>query len=311
MAKILLGNIRGKKGDTGNGLTIMDYFDTIDELPTDPMPGDAYGVKNDEGHYDIHIYSFNKGWVNNGTLQPDINEQAPNYGEATTLENLTSGEKISIAFGKIKKATRELISHLSNKENPHNVTASQVGAFHSMGFMSEYDTVLAAASLPGTNGYSFFAVDGSPLHTAEDSAFINREVQYLVFVDDAYGARRTVVALGYSYGGVKIRRWFSNGWLSDWVTIIAKGETATNADTVDGVHAYNLATLAANGTSHGTSYLLFCQHNVRNDNRFVIKIEGVDVSVDHAVLADTLTDGKFEKLREDVDKIAAKVGLEL
>ena len=128
---IPIGNIRGpqgEKGDTGNGLTIFDYYDTIDELPSNPLPGDAYGVKNDDGKYEIHIYSPNKGWVNNGALQPDINEQAPNYDESTKLENLSSGEKISLAFGKIARAVKDLISHLGNKSNPHGVTANQIGA---------------------------------------------------------------------------------------------------------------------------------------------------------------------------------------
>ena len=114
MDGIYIGNIRGPKGDTGNGLTIFNYFDTIDELPSNPSAGDAYGIKNEDGKYDIYIYSPNKGWVNNGALQPDINEQAPNYDESTTLESLISSEKISLAFGKIKKAINELISHLAD-----------------------------------------------------------------------------------------------------------------------------------------------------------------------------------------------------
>ena len=110
MQEIFIGNIRGPKGDTGNGLTIKEFYSTIDELPDNPSVGDAYGV-GEEGAYEIYIYSATKGWVNSGAFQPDINEQAPNYDEATTLESLTSGEKISIAFGKIKKAIKEFITH--------------------------------------------------------------------------------------------------------------------------------------------------------------------------------------------------------
>ena len=130
MAEFYIGNIRGLKGDTGTGLTIKDFYSSLDELTTaipNPNEGDAYGVGEAEP-YDIYIYSQRKGWVNSGSLQPDINDQAPTYAEATTLETLTSGEKISLAFGKIKKAIRELISHLGNKANPHGVTAKQIGA---------------------------------------------------------------------------------------------------------------------------------------------------------------------------------------
>ena len=56
------------------------------------------------------------------------NDQTPTYGEAASLSDLISGEKLSAAFGKIGKAIKELISHLGNKENPHAVTAAQVKA---------------------------------------------------------------------------------------------------------------------------------------------------------------------------------------
>lgn len=56
------------------------------------------------------------------------NDQTPTYSEATTLATLTSGEKLSVAFGKIKLALTHLINHLSDTSNPHTVTASQLGA---------------------------------------------------------------------------------------------------------------------------------------------------------------------------------------
>lgn len=55
------------------------------------------------------------------------NDQTPTYTRAGTLANLTSGEKMSTAFGKIAKAVYDLIAHLANKNNPHEVTKNQVG----------------------------------------------------------------------------------------------------------------------------------------------------------------------------------------
>lgn len=54
------------------------------------------------------------------------NDQTPTYSDTTTLVTLSSGEKISIAFAKIKLAITTLIKHLANKSNPHGVTKSQV-----------------------------------------------------------------------------------------------------------------------------------------------------------------------------------------
>lgn len=56
------------------------------------------------------------------------NDQTPTFTQASTLAGLTSGEKLSVSFGKIMKAIADLISHLSNKNNPHGVTASQISA---------------------------------------------------------------------------------------------------------------------------------------------------------------------------------------
>ena len=56
------------------------------------------------------------------------NDQTPTYADTSTLATLTSGEKISIAFAKIKLAITRLISHLFATNNPHGVTAAQAGA---------------------------------------------------------------------------------------------------------------------------------------------------------------------------------------
>ena len=53
------------------------------------------------------------------------NDQTPTYTEATTLEATTSGEKISVAFGKIKKAITEFIKHLA--DGTKHVTTNEYG----------------------------------------------------------------------------------------------------------------------------------------------------------------------------------------
>ena len=61
------------------------------------------------------------------------NDLQPTYANASTLSNLSSGEKLSVAFGKIAKAIAEFIAHFANTSNPHNVTASQTGAMPTSG----------------------------------------------------------------------------------------------------------------------------------------------------------------------------------
>ena len=55
------------------------------------------------------------------------NNQTPTYTVTSANAELKSGEKLSVAFGKIAKAVSSLISHIANVANPHSVTKSQVG----------------------------------------------------------------------------------------------------------------------------------------------------------------------------------------
>ena len=54
--------------------------------------------------------------------------ESPTYDDAKNLADLTSGEKYTTAWGKLKKAVKALIDHISDKNNPHGVTLTQLGA---------------------------------------------------------------------------------------------------------------------------------------------------------------------------------------
>lgn len=56
------------------------------------------------------------------------NDQTPTYATAKTAKAPESGEKLSVAFGKIRRAVLDLIAHIGNKDNPHGVTAEQIKA---------------------------------------------------------------------------------------------------------------------------------------------------------------------------------------
>lgn len=81
-------------------------------------------VDNTENPHKVTSQQVGLGNVPNVTT----NDQKPTYTEATALVGLTSGEKLSVAFGKIAKAVTDLITHITNKNNPHEVKANQIGA---------------------------------------------------------------------------------------------------------------------------------------------------------------------------------------
>ena len=91
-----------------------------------PTPADALRahVTNKSNPHEVSKSQVGLGNVPNVAT----NDQTPTYEQTSTLSNLVSGEKLSVSFGKIMKAIADLIAHLANKSNPHDVTAADVGA---------------------------------------------------------------------------------------------------------------------------------------------------------------------------------------
>ena len=131
--------VQGEKGDKGDTVTITEVTATVDETTGTPtvtvtMSGTETeksfsfafsGLKGEKGEQGIQGEKGEQG-IQGDNATIDINTQTPTYTENTDLVNLTSGEKINVAFGKIKKAITDLIAHL-NAINPHGISASTVG----------------------------------------------------------------------------------------------------------------------------------------------------------------------------------------
>lgn len=125
----------------------------------------VYASKDD---FDKHTadrtnpHAVTKAQVGLGNV-PNVstNDQTPTFTAATTLATINSGEKISTIFGKIKLAIINLINHINNKSNPHNCTASQVGAAAKSHIHNAQD--INAGVLPvnrGGTGMSYYTEGG-------------------------------------------------------------------------------------------------------------------------------------------------------
>lgn len=150
------------------------------------------------------LNSFARFDANNmNRIESGINEvYTPIYTESTKLTTLTSGEKIGIAFGKVKKAISELISHLSNKKNPHEVTAAQAGALPISG------GVISGKSVGLASGYGSIASDKNCTtiiaKNLTDSADNSRQIYvtnsgYTPKVDDSIFLHDTIDGVAKKY----------------------------------------------------------------------------------------------------------------
>lgn len=87
-----------------------------------------------QAEFDAHLKTTNPHKISKSTIGlenvPNVttNNQTPTYSTPFAASNLISGETISTAFGKIARAVMDLISHISNKNNPHGDTPASIGA---------------------------------------------------------------------------------------------------------------------------------------------------------------------------------------
>lgn len=111
----------------GKGLSSQDFTqqekDKLNEIERGAEVNKVTSVQNRIG--DVNITKADVGL----DKVPNVptNDQTPTYSQNSALSNITSGEKLSVSFGKIMKAIADLISHIANKSNPHGVTAEQIG----------------------------------------------------------------------------------------------------------------------------------------------------------------------------------------
>lgn len=83
---------------------------------------------NEHVSSEIHITAAERiAWNAKLGTTGNVSDTTADFTEATTLAALTTGSKLSVLFGALAKAVSSLISHLTNKSNPHGVTKTQVG----------------------------------------------------------------------------------------------------------------------------------------------------------------------------------------
>ena len=106
-------------GDKKIDTIYLPEMDYADRAEFESLSDNFTTHKNATNPHNIKPSTIGLGNVPNVST----NDQTPTYTEATTLTALTSGEKLSVAFGKIKKAITDLISHIA--DTTKHITSSE------------------------------------------------------------------------------------------------------------------------------------------------------------------------------------------
>lgn len=131
-----------------------DVASSGDASATQVVKGDDSRLTNARPASDVYEWakastkpSYTKSEVGLGNV-PNVttNDQTVTYTDTSTLATLVSGEDMSTAFSKIKKAITDLIAHIGNTSNPHSVTAAQLN-LATVATSGDYDDLIDKPTL--------------------------------------------------------------------------------------------------------------------------------------------------------------------
>lgn len=191
-------------------------------------------------------------------LVPNVitNDQTPTYTVATTLTKLTSGEKLSTAFGKIAKAIVDLIAHIANKSNPHSVTAEQVG-LGNVNNTSDMDKPISTAVQTALDKKASL-VDGKiPKEQLPDDSFDNIVVETIADRDALSPFAGLLVHVKDASGDSSVSSAYAD-YIYDGETWAITGGATGSSGTADSVSWANITgkpssyTPSAHASTHAT-----------------------------------------------------------
>jgi hypothetical protein len=127
------GMIRAYASDVVSEETVIVYLEIASTANVTAYltPDAAYVLQSD---FEAHVNTRNPHRMTKADIGLDkvdnvsLSDYAPAFTQATTLSELSSGDKIPTLFDKIAKAVKDLINHIGNRNNPHRVTYTQAGA---------------------------------------------------------------------------------------------------------------------------------------------------------------------------------------
>lgn len=113
----------------GSAYVVIGSSLALGETSSTAYRGDRGKIAYDHSQTTGNAHNMTKTDIGLGNV-PNVstNDQTPTYTAASTLAALSSGEKLSVAFGKIAKGISDLIAHLA--DNVKHITAAERTAWN-------------------------------------------------------------------------------------------------------------------------------------------------------------------------------------
>lgn len=161
----LIGNIKGANAKIANVTA------SVDESTGTPAVSVEMGGTESERSFHFS-FSGLKGETGQAGAEGkitsvDVNKLTPTYTESESLTTLSSGEALSTAFGKIKKAISSLISHIA--DTTKHITATERTTWNGKAPTSHASTATTYGVGTSSN-YGHLKITDSKTSTATDTA---------------------------------------------------------------------------------------------------------------------------------------------
>lgn len=154
------GLVSSTEKGVANGVATLDGDGKI---PTNQLPDELNDISDLTSHVvnTSNPHEVTKTQVGLSNV-PNVttNDQTPTYTEATSTTALTSGEKLSVAFGKIAKAVSSLISHIADATIHHTHSNKIVLDYTTASYTTEEKSKLKGVA-EGANKYSHPTTSGN------------------------------------------------------------------------------------------------------------------------------------------------------
>lgn len=124
------------KGQSGSTYTDPSYTegeinegDTLDDFPLYRVKINGLIIEEIEPLFEVLPDGGRLGFIEekiDNHIANNVNPHTIAWTEAATLAAISASETLAVQFGKIAKAIKDLIAHITNKNNPHEVSGAQL-----------------------------------------------------------------------------------------------------------------------------------------------------------------------------------------